>query len=60
MFGWKASFETEISAVSGRNPTYGAYIAEIQGKGTFEVGPLQLFLQLKFNPNEPWFTKYKV
>lgn len=59
IWGIKASWTTEIGAAGAVHQTHGIYLAEIYGKTIFEITPVQIYLLLKFNPDEPWDTKYK-
>ncbi|OLQ07764.1 hypothetical protein AK812_SmicGene8752 [Symbiodinium microadriaticum] len=54
-----ASWTTEIGAAGAYHQTHGIYLAEIYGKTIFEITPAQIYLLLKFNPEDPWDTKYK-
>jgi len=54
-----ASWTTEIGAAGAVHSTHGVYLAEVYGKTIFEITPAQIYLLLKFNPEEPWKTKYK-
>jgi len=54
-----ASWTTEIGAAGAYHNTHGVYLAEVYGKTIFEITPAQIYLLLKFNPDEPWKTKYK-
>lgn len=59
IWGIKASWTTEIGAAGAYHRTHGVYLAEIYGKTIFEITPVQIYLLLKFNPEDPWDTNYK-
>ncbi|CAE7309760.1 unnamed protein product [Symbiodinium pilosum] len=51
-----ASWTTEIGAAGAYHSKHGVYLAEVYGKTIFEITPAQIYLLLKFNPDEPWDT----
>lgn len=59
IWGIKACWTTEIGAAGAYHWTHGVYLAEIYGKTIFEITPVQIYLLLKFNPEDPWDTNYK-
>eukprot|EP00434_Breviolum_minutum_P014609 symbB.v1.2.012879.t1/scaffold876.1/size155678/4 len=59
IWGIKASWTTEIGAAGAIHDVHGVYLAEVYGKTIFEITPVQIYLLLKFNPDDPWDTNYK-
>jgi len=59
IWGIGASWTTEIGAAGAYHQQHGLYLAEIYGKTILEITPAQIYLLLKFNPTDPWDTKYK-
>jgi len=56
---FEMEFTTELGIAYATNSEGKGYIAEVYGKDIWEVSPLAIYALLKFNPNDPFETKYR-